>query len=136
MIRRPPRSTRTDTLFPYTTLFRSADAVKHAFFAGEVETCAFQDCADLALAGFADRAVHFAHLSELLLSFGKLLTGRGDDFANASDCRRVDDRHGGSVGGSRNCGGSGKRRSDKCPSIDRTGVVLGKRGEGGESRGG
>src|SRR3546814_8877354 len=26
MIRRPPRSTRTDTLFPYTTLFRSAGA--------------------------------------------------------------------------------------------------------------
>src|SRR3546814_12302850 len=25
MIRRPPRSTRTDTLFPYTTLFRSPD---------------------------------------------------------------------------------------------------------------
>src|SRR3546814_1825427 len=30
MIRRPPRSTRTDTLFPYTTLFRS--------FADEVAT--------------------------------------------------------------------------------------------------
>src|SRR3546814_4444575 len=28
MIRRPPRSTRTDTLFPYTTLFRSL-AAKH-----------------------------------------------------------------------------------------------------------
>src|SRR3546814_9287206 len=27
MIRRPPRSTRTDTLFPYTTLFRSAGGV-------------------------------------------------------------------------------------------------------------
>src|SRR3546814_16098343 len=27
MIRRPPRSTRTDTLFPYTTLFRSAVAL-------------------------------------------------------------------------------------------------------------
>src|SRR3546814_6277866 len=27
MIRRPPRSTRTDTLFPYTTLFRSQDVV-------------------------------------------------------------------------------------------------------------
>src|SRR3546814_9043083 len=26
MIRRPPRSTRTDTLFPYTTLFRSTHA--------------------------------------------------------------------------------------------------------------
>src|SRR3546814_5493754 len=29
MIRRPPRSTRTDTLFPYTTLFRSADRDQH-----------------------------------------------------------------------------------------------------------
>src|SRR3546814_3922136 len=28
MIRRPPRSTRTDTLFPYTTLFRSARSVR------------------------------------------------------------------------------------------------------------
>src|SRR3546814_7275348 len=27
MIRRPPRSTRTDTLFPYTTLFRSIEGV-------------------------------------------------------------------------------------------------------------
>src|SRR3546814_9440480 len=38
MIRRPPRSTRTDTLFPYTTLFRSEDrdgAWRHAaVFAG------------------------------------------------------------------------------------------------------
>src|SRR3546814_12627157 len=30
MIRRPPRSTRTDTLFPYTTLFRSAAAARGA----------------------------------------------------------------------------------------------------------
>src|SRR3546814_14209991 len=30
MIRRPPRSTRTDTLFPYTTLFRSADRAADA----------------------------------------------------------------------------------------------------------
>src|SRR3546814_2752387 len=35
MIRRPPRSTRTDTLFPYTTLFRSADARR-----GDDETAA------------------------------------------------------------------------------------------------
>src|SRR3546814_1912813 len=32
IIRRPPRSTRTDTLFPYTTLFRSLGA----FFAGMI----------------------------------------------------------------------------------------------------
>src|SRR3546814_9825232 len=29
MIRRPPRSTRTDTLFPYTTLFRSSREPHH-----------------------------------------------------------------------------------------------------------
>src|SRR3546814_4961898 len=32
MVRRPPRSTRTDTLFPYTTLFRSAGTAQlHAY---------------------------------------------------------------------------------------------------------
>src|SRR3546814_1928045 len=31
MIRRPPRSTRTDTLFPYTTLFRSPSYVIFSF---------------------------------------------------------------------------------------------------------
>src|SRR3546814_5678303 len=30
MIRRPPRSTRTDTLFPYTTLFRSASRARRS----------------------------------------------------------------------------------------------------------
>src|SRR3546814_4937737 len=34
MIRRPPRSTRTDTLFPYTTLFRSWRAGPHICFIG------------------------------------------------------------------------------------------------------
>src|SRR3546814_14802763 len=31
MIQRPPRSTRTDTLFPYTTLFRSDVMTRHGF---------------------------------------------------------------------------------------------------------
>src|SRR3546814_4326297 len=31
MIRRPPRSTRTDTLFPYTTLFRSRAGGRSAY---------------------------------------------------------------------------------------------------------
>src|SRR3546814_5030911 len=35
MIRRPPRSTRTDTLFPFTTLFRSEALA---------EQCKFRDC--------------------------------------------------------------------------------------------
>src|SRR3546814_20870489 len=32
MIRRPPRSTRTDTLVPYTTLFRSPGKLHDAFY--------------------------------------------------------------------------------------------------------
>src|SRR3546814_12973056 len=32
MIRRPPRSTRTDTLFPYTTLFRSVMDMNYTLF--------------------------------------------------------------------------------------------------------
>src|SRR3546814_5350629 len=37
MIRRPPRSTRTDTLFPYTTLFRSILGVPRTAVATDVE---------------------------------------------------------------------------------------------------
>src|SRR3546814_3782948 len=35
MIRRPPRSTRTDTLFPYTTLFRSVHSLVKSARTGE-----------------------------------------------------------------------------------------------------
>src|SRR3546814_6511591 len=35
MIRRPPRSTRTDTLFPYTTLFRSIDTMRSGGAGGQ-----------------------------------------------------------------------------------------------------
>src|SRR3546814_5207524 len=45
MIRRPPRSTRTDTLFPYTTLFRSAASAgprKFKFEAGSEGFRTFQ----------------------------------------------------------------------------------------------
>src|SRR3546814_5267279 len=35
MIRRPPRSTRTDTLFPYTTLFRSFPVHVHEQLCGD-----------------------------------------------------------------------------------------------------
>src|SRR3546814_19423035 len=39
MIRRPPRSTRTDTLFPYTTLFRSMLGLALGpYFVGKVAT--------------------------------------------------------------------------------------------------
>src|SRR3546814_5450086 len=37
MIRRPPRSTRTDTLFPYTTLFRSEPGAELAPHLGDLD---------------------------------------------------------------------------------------------------
>src|SRR3546814_10823129 len=39
MIRRPPISTRTDTLFPYTPLFLSGDAPADAFMAAPASHC-------------------------------------------------------------------------------------------------
>src|SRR3546814_3371572 len=41
MIRRPPRSTRTDTLFPYTTLFRSTLSCLSEGSAGGTRTAAW-----------------------------------------------------------------------------------------------
>src|SRR3546814_8786364 len=48
MIRRPPRATRTDTLFPYTTLFRSIgeDGVDIENDAAEIEQAVTHDIAD------------------------------------------------------------------------------------------
>src|SRR3546814_5729444 len=60
MIRRPPRSTRTDTLFPYTTLFRSTEmfsARSWLFAPGDSEkkmTKAAASNADIALIDLED----------------------------------------------------------------------------------
>src|SRR3546814_15730073 len=43
MIRRPPRSTRTDTLFPYTTLFRSVEEIDRTAAAGKPVMVYFSD---------------------------------------------------------------------------------------------
>src|SRR3546814_10491012 len=60
MILRPPRSTRTDTLFPYTTLFRSvqasgADAASGGWFQGPAATSGLQDGRDDVLRGLDGR---------------------------------------------------------------------------------
>src|SRR3546814_15058272 len=56
MIRRPPRSTRTDTLFPYTTLFRSARGARD--IAREPPDLDAQIFAFERLAGLAQRRPH------------------------------------------------------------------------------
>src|SRR3546814_10614297 len=53
MIRRPPRSTRTDTLFPYTTLFRSRNNRLKALAVGAAKrTSALPDVPTVIEAGF------------------------------------------------------------------------------------
>src|SRR3546814_8814490 len=61
MIRRPPRSTRTDTLFPYTTLFRSHLVCVAADFA--IET----DSDDLAALSVVAEAGRVRHADELVV---------------------------------------------------------------------
>src|SRR3546814_8163926 len=46
MIRRPPRSTRTDTLFPYTTLFRSYVAIRENLGRAQLREAAARDGQD------------------------------------------------------------------------------------------
>src|SRR3546814_13812885 len=53
MIRRPPRSTRTDTLFPYTTLFRSKHFSFRLAFQIELENAKVQGEAHF-VSGLAD----------------------------------------------------------------------------------
>src|SRR3546814_16901555 len=64
MIRRPPRSTRTDTLFPYTTLFRSPDTSERwqRHFAAAPKRLASRDDNVLPLFGYVVDALRAAHL--------------------------------------------------------------------------
>src|SRR3546814_2721612 len=66
MIRRPPRSTRTDTLFPYTTLFRSGVAPNAAGIIVEVllESFAREALGNLARAWLVTDCEKIGKLSE------------------------------------------------------------------------
>src|SRR3546814_18813601 len=66
MIRRPPRSTRTDTLFPYTTLFRSVDsAAAVAEVRAQVETLVDQLPTDVLTPVVTQLSRSEEHTSEL-----------------------------------------------------------------------
>src|SRR3546814_14523432 len=56
MIRRPPRSTRTDTLFPYTTLFRSAGGEPDQRIADVADRAVGHQALDVGLADRGERA--------------------------------------------------------------------------------
>src|SRR3546814_19473868 len=101
MIRRPPRSTRTDTLFPYTTLFRSILGVGRAHDVAVAlhRILAFEDLHDHGTRGheFDEFAEEGAVLVDGIEAFG-LLAGhadalRGDD-AQAGFLQHPGDRAG------------------------------------------
>src|SRR3546814_9743156 len=74
MLRRPPRSTRTDTLFPYTTLFRSA--IENRLLVGDVDMDEqpADRCRDL----FAERVVDIED-GNLHVRGGERLGGRATE---------------------------------------------------------
>src|SRR3546814_20406837 len=57
MIRRTPRSTRTDTLFPYTTLFRAAEVPERISASGQVVTEMDEAVLMKAVASLVDKGV-------------------------------------------------------------------------------
>src|SRR3546814_3730301 len=61
MRRRPPRSTRTDTLFPYTTLFRSAERVERAPLRGVRLVVALRHAGIADQIGFARHPASFTN---------------------------------------------------------------------------
>src|SRR3546814_6127767 len=77
MIRRPPRSTRTDTLFPYTTLFRSEQT---------------QDCIDLA-GKIGDNLIdqEIVRCSEDTNFFQNQIASTDDNNDNADDNNRSEE---------------------------------------------
>src|SRR3546814_20504016 len=89
MIRRPTRSTRTDTLFPYTSLFRSLQ---------EIVEAARDHVAFLDLGNLADGVVELpqgllARVGQLDLGEGDMddpALGRVDDGTNTDDQPAVD----------------------------------------------
>src|SRR3546814_6137724 len=65
MIRRPPRSTRTDTLFPYTTLFRSLGP-SPALTTSKLFTVVCDQASPTAAASSAATPIHSSHSPPLL----------------------------------------------------------------------
>src|SRR3546814_10137307 len=82
MIRRPPRSTRPDTLFPYTTLFRSVELLSGLYAAGN-------DPVDLVPALRLRRPDGSAHDAAARLGGGRAVGGR---FRLPGDRRSPDER--------------------------------------------
>src|SRR3546814_8502063 len=93
MIRRPPRSTRTDTLFPYTTLFRSVPAAISAFSGQYIQERGVSD-----FEGIVEQTPGVSITSDFGGSASKVISVRGlggsDDYrpnGSSSAAMHIDD---------------------------------------------
>src|SRR3546814_17941754 len=115
MVLRPPRSTRTDTRLPYTTLFRSGDehdACGYGFRRAE-SCCGAGNCARIRGAADADGAAGRQCLCQL---------SRGEQGALAADGAAL-----GRADSGRDCAGVGILVAGRAAGGDRKSVVSGKR---------
>src|SRR3546814_13734833 len=91
MIRRPPRSTRTDPLFPYTTLFRSVRAatgnVNVAVGVAEIDQSARRDIPTGATLSADVPAL--AHVSQRILHVGIVISLHGQSSRHGVGARLV-----------------------------------------------
>src|SRR3546814_15562343 len=104
MIRRPPRSTRTDTLFPYTTLFRSLGP-SPALTTSKLFTVVCDQASPTAAASSAATPIHSSHSPPLLtgrngtvvtlIVADPSLAPAGANIAVAYRRRRSEERRGG-----------------------------------------
>src|SRR3546814_3674304 len=88
MIRRPPRSTRTDTLFPYTTLFRSCRfGFRFLKFGDDAFRVLHESAPDFSRGHFACRAVQKPH-AEPLLDSSDMFGRHGRRHVQSPSCTR------------------------------------------------
>src|SRR3546814_16097409 len=95
MIRRPPRSTRTDTLFPYTTLFRSwarpdddwSILMEHE----QAATAGFSGRRIVALCSYALTQCNDQQMSEVMLAHHCMLErpDRSEERRGGNECVRT-----------------------------------------------
>src|SRR3546814_18200155 len=94
MIRRPPRSTRTDTLFPYTTLFRSKRAARMEHAAARRIHRAWDFAPDhLVCAAMLDLGIRNRHRREQSLRIGMAgIVEQGVAVRDFGDSAEIHDR--------------------------------------------
>src|SRR3546814_10408487 len=114
MIRRPPRSTRTDTLFPYTTLFRSdVDAAAGDAGVGEDQAAGAVARGDDDRVAIAEQPPRVATARQYVDLFAPEIDEQAPllEHVDAAQPRRTDmpPRNGGRVGGGQGERGHGER---------------------------